>query len=434
VSLLKQVAGLFATRVVLRVLNLLIVLLLARWLGPEGQGVFSFIVMMALLLAGIGQLGLDVGVVYFIRAHGVASRALMKAGMPLLLLTGLLLIFAVAVLRQFNALPFLAPYENLVLFSGALLLVNECVALFLRSFLIAAERFERMNLLDAVQGLLQLTAVFVALWIDPSPGPALFAYVCARVAGSLLFARALYPHSEGRAISGHELLAYSRFPWLGNLFSMLNVRVDTLMLGWFLGLGMGVSAEDLGLYTVCALAINAIKEIQLAVQKVFLPKVSAAEEAQSKDLTARLYRQSFLVYLLLGAAVIILSRPVLILFGNEYLRAWKALTILVVGVVMIRANGGLLSLHLTACGRPELPPRLNAFGVGLNVLLNLFLIPKWGIEGAASATALSAMIVKWLFIASYTRQTGQGWAEDLFLRREDCSWFKSRFVSMLRRS
>lgn len=429
--MLKQVAGLFVTRVLLRLLNFAIVLLLARWLGPEGQGAFSFMVLMALLLAGFAQLGLDTGVVYFIRARGISSKPLFQRGLPLLMFASCLIIAGVGFARHSGLLPLLDPYNYGLLLSAAFLLANESAGLFLRSFLIAAERFERLNLLDAAQGLLQLLAVSLALVFDPSADAALAAYVAARIAGSLLVLFSIRVEDQGDEIGLADLLRYSRYPWISNLFSMLNVRVDTLMLGWFLGLAMGVTAEDLGLYTVCAMAINAIKEIQLAVQKVFLPKVSASSDHESCELTARLYRQSFLIYSMIGLSIIALSRPALLLFGPEYVRAWPALAILIIGVVLIRANGGLLSLHLTACGKPSIPPRLNGYGVLLNVCLNLFLIPRFGIEGAALATALSALVVKTLFIKAYLDATGQRWRADLRLKAADWMFVKSRLRSLL---
>ena len=85
------------------------------------------------------------------------------------------------------------------------------------------------------------------------------------------------------------------------------------------------------------------------------------------------------------------SEPILFLFGDNYIAAKNALLILLVGQ-LFNSVSGPAAIYLNMTGRQRVLNVILAFGLILNILLNIILIPMYGIEGAAFATSFSMAI------------------------------------------
>ncbi|MGW8268779.1 MAG: flippase, partial [Longimicrobiales bacterium] len=130
-------------------------------------------------------------------------------------------------------------------------------------------------------------------------------------------------------------------------------------------------------------------------------------------LVTRVARWTFWPSLALAAILVLGAGPVLDLFGEGFARARWALAILVLGQVVNAAMGPVGHLmNLTGHGRESAVVYGTAAGV--NVGLNLLLIPAMGMEGAAVATATSVILWNlWLF-ALVRRRVG---VHSLFIGR-----------------
>jgi O-antigen/teichoic acid export membrane protein len=108
--------------------------------------------------------------------------------------------------------------------------------------------------------------------------------------------------------------------------------------------------------------------------------------------------------LVLGAASLWLAGPIVaLLFGESYAPSVVPLQVLSAGALFVFCTW---ILHAAAIAT-NLDRRLlvtTAVGLGSNVLLNLLLIPRWGIAGAAWATVLAeAATVVLLFVQVHHR-------------------------------
>ena len=89
---------------------------------------------------------------------------------------------------------------------------------------------------------------------------------------------------------------------------------------------------------------------------------------------------------------IIFPKKVLLLFGPEYLESAQILIILTMAT-LIQAFLGAAGPTLSMSGRTKLV-LLNTIGAFIiNILLNIFLIPRYGIVGAAWATFISLTLI-----------------------------------------
>jgi len=114
----------------------------------------------------------------------------------------------------------------------------------------------------------------------------------------------------------------------------------------------------------------------------------------------------------------VVSKPfIVLLFGPEYAGASSALLWLLPGIAFGNLSR-VLSNDIAARGRPELNTYSAALEVGINLVANLVLIPKMGINGAALATTLAYTCDAAVKVAVFSRLNRSRWWE-LFTPGDD---------------
>ncbi len=164
-----------------------------------------------------------------------------------------------------------------------------------------------------------------------------------------------------------------------------------------------VSSTELGLWSVPYKTTFAFQFIPVALAASLYPVISSlflTEPNKIGDLITKAYRYLFTIIFPLAIGLGVLARPVIVAFyGIQYTPAIPVLQILLAGLVFIfltLINGALFN----AVGKQKTQTLLITMALVFNVLLNLVLLPRLGIRGAALA-ALASNLLLWLvgFIA-----------------------------------
>ena len=110
--------------------------------------------------------------------------------------------------------------------------------------------------------------------------------------------------------------------------------------------------------------------------------------------------------LVLTAFFVLWGKPFLrIAFGLAYESAYVPLTILLVGQ-LINSAAGSVGMLLNMSGNERETARGTIVSVTLNVVLNLLLIPYWGINGSAVATSVSLVVWNIMLWRAVRRRMG----------------------------
>ncbi|MFV1990597.1 MAG: polysaccharide biosynthesis C-terminal domain-containing protein, partial [Acidimicrobiales bacterium] len=178
----------------------------------------------------------------------------------------------------------------------------------------------------------------------------------------------------------------------------VNALADIILLGLY------ESPDQVGIYRVAVqvatLASFGLQAINLVVAPRFASLHAQEEAARLQRLVTVTARIVLAFALLVTIAFAIIGRPLLdFVFGSVFVAAFTPALILLGGHLVNSAVGSVGQL-LNMTGHE----RDTAWGVGVaavvNVGLNLVLVPRWGIEGAATATAASFVIWNvWLWRA-----------------------------------
>jgi O-antigen/teichoic acid export membrane protein len=214
-----------------------------------------------------------------------------------------------------------------------------------------------------------------------------------------------FPGAAKRAEPVHRKLPWFRsvLPLLlFNAMYMVNGQADILLLGMIKG------ARDAGIYQVATRASGLIGFFLLAAIPALAPEISSLYAARRMDrlqqVITRAVRLTLLASLPVGLAFIIFGRWLLAhAFGSDFAQGRNALAILSVGQLANVAMGSAAYM-LLMMGLEIDTAKGMAAGAVANIASNAALIPRWGLEGAALASATSMILWNvWLSVLAYKR-------------------------------
>lgn len=198
-------------------------------------------------------------------------------------------------------------------------------------------------------------------------------------------------------------------------YSLPVVVNDLLIIGvtWtgLLMLGIYASPDEVGLYRVCvqigAAVILILHSVGLAIGPILPGLVESGDRAQLSFVYTMALRWLMLTIIPLSTVIVFNAGDVLALFDPSFAAGAAALQLRMSGHA-IGMCFGLASILLILGGRPVLEMWNGAIAFVSNILLNLVLIPRFGVDGAAAAAAISFLLVSVLRVVQARRFAGVG--------------------------
>ncbi len=410
---LSSMGGLVALRIGFSGLSFLGTVALARILGAEGYGTYSYALAWVLLLGIPAILGTDQLLVREVatsltRGDWPALRGLLRAANGAVLTSSLTLAALAALGAGLWATHWTsATYQTFLI---TLILLPVIALTRVRQGTMQGLHQVASGALpeQLIQPALFLGLITGAAWLGPVVAPAAMALQVASAAvafgaGAWLLHRAIpLPARSAEPI-------YRWAEWGPSALRLMFVasanvlcgQADTLILGTLKG------PEAVGTYSISHRGADFITFIQQAQNTAFASTAAglfaAGDLARLQAMVTRLTR-----WMVIGALPLAL---VMIVFGNYFLRfygpqfAGARLTLAIMGTAQfLNVSFGPAILLLTMTGHENDAARAIGFGAVANIILTFLLVPGWGAEGAAVAYGLSVVIWNlWMAAAIYRR-------------------------------
>lgn len=431
-KLLRTGGEILASRVGQAGVNALCGLLIARALGPVGQGHYSLTVTAVLLVAALANGGMGLAAVPPLRQGGIAPRRMLRAQAVWILLVAVLIGVAGAAAWR---LGLDAPARQHLGWDPALAAAALLACAALLAFdivfydLLALGRLLVGPLTNLGRAVLHL-AVLATLAAAGALGlaGAVLAYGGAQLAAAATAAALVFrerrpgaapagPEPGLRRVIGRTL----RAGWVGQLSSvasLLHLRLDLALVAAWHG------AAAVGVYSVAVLVGELLWLLPNALQPVMVFAAGArggadAGERDRDRLAARAVRIGLATTAVAAAGLALFAKPLLtLLFPPAFAGAVPALRALLPGIVVFAA-GSVLAGNFIGRGRPAWNTQASGVTVAVNVVAGLLLIPRHGIVGAAWASTLAYAVGSALMVARFRRVSGLGLGSILRLRRGD---------------
>lgn len=232
-----------------------------------------------------------------------------------------------------------------------------------------------------------------------------------------------YKREGGQKLSfdftkGWTLLIGSYHFVLADIMSSIYVYSDRIMIGKMM------SDADVGFYTTAATINMMWLFVPNAIIKSFRPTIMELKEKGNEFLYIRRTEQlmSTIFWLSTGVAIVlsILGRfAIHILYGDAYLPAVAPLIVLSWSTVFA-VTSMTRGVWILSEGKNKYVKHFTFIGAFLNVVMNLILIPTWGIWGAAFSTLITEIVV--CVVSPYffkeTRALGK-----MVVRSILCKWY-----------
>ena len=182
---------------------------------------------------------------------------------------------------------------------------------------------------------------------------------------------------------------------MGQSMMLIMGKVDLFMLANI------TSSEQVGIYNI-ALKLSMLAYMGLmAVNSIAAPKFSEIHSSGDIEALKKIVQQSTKTIFWITVPVLILflcfPKSILSVFGEEFKLAAMALIILSISK-MFSAISGSVGTFLQMVGKQNVFQNILILAALINICLNYILIPKYGIDGAAFASAISGVIWNALMI------------------------------------
>jgi len=401
--------------------------LLARGLGPAGRGTFELARALAVLLGLFAGLGIGRAVVFFSRRSELAPAGLLGAVLVSLASGAVLGGVLAATLFALGDRSPLRPVE-IVLASLSLPLVTFAAQGHAALRGLGEERWFRR--LVAARDLLFVATLVPALLLESNVAAALAAWLAASVLAAAVTAvvlvracgRPRWPRGMTWRLAGVGVPST-----LAVLLAAGHARLDVVLLQSFDG------AEPVGQYAVALGLAEMVTFGGVAVGLTLFPRIAAAAAENPRGGAAQTASAMRVVVgaSLLGIVALALIGPRLIelVFGSEFDRAGNPLRALLPGVV------GMTLLHVVRSdlygrGRPWLVAGASGAGVGLNLALNVVLIPRYGATGAAVANSITYTFAAAMLVGVFCLSNGVPLRSCIVPRREDVGRARSAVAAL----
>jgi O-antigen/teichoic acid export membrane protein len=183
-------------------------------------------------------------------------------------------------------------------------------------------------------------------------------------------------------------------------FYALLTSVDVIMVSAYL------PPEDVAVYYAATKTLALVHFVYYAVRAASGPRFSfhfhSGDHPALHEMVRNSIYWSFWPSVAVSTVVLAIGEPLLSLFGSDFTGGGAVLLILVFGI-LTRASIGPVESLLTMAGYQKSCAAAFALAVVVNIGLNVVLIPRFGLVGAASATTV-AMLVETLAITLLVRR------------------------------
>jgi O-antigen/teichoic acid export membrane protein len=386
-------------------------ILIARQIGAEAFGLYTLGVTAVTLASRFTVAGLDRGLMRYAsisrgQGQGLALRRLSLWALLLAMATGLAgaLWFGLApatvlrVLRWDDKTPLIPLLRTLAPALPALTLIGVAIA--------GTQAFRTMRyrvlVVNIIQPLARLgLALLLVVLIGATALAPVVAFTLTQLLGlglALFFLARLIgqtPSRESALPAGgvRRLVRFSLPLSLSNVLDYLNGRTEILVLGMFLAAGMA------GIYNAAGRLATLGLVALTAFNAIFAPVISDLHHRREWERLGTLYKLVTRWTLIVAMPILILQvafAPALMaLFGPDFIVGATALRLLSLGQLVNLATGAV-GVMLIMTGRSLLTLFNSVLMVGGALVLDVLLVPRFGLDGAALAGALAIAAINLL--------------------------------------
>lgn len=370
----------------LYVLTFINSVLIARTIGPKGQGIVSYVNTLGGMAVHLIGGGLDLADRYYVARNkndlpGILGNTMALFGLYMAA-GGLFFLVTFAFNVTFDISGFLlilliarVPLETIGLQMQGMLLGLTEVSLYNRSKRITGFLYSMFVFIFWISGVISPVLVLLSAFIAylASFGMMLFA-LCKRCAIRMNLNAGLF----------RSMLPYGFKSYIGVLFNYFLLRSDVLMVDYFMG------KYQTGLYSTASSLANILLTLTSSVALLLTTRLIElpSEEARFKFENRIICTVSVLMAFVVLAVTVFSGWAIQVFYGMQYKDSAFVFRVLMPGIFCWGLNS-IISSYLAAVNQLNITIVASAAAFFFNLVLNYYLIRRFGIVGAGIASSLA---------------------------------------------
>lgn len=377
--------------------------LTARFLGPDDRGLLTLLLLLPRTITSFGNVGIDTASIYQHRRDNVPIGTLfwnafiytvVVAGVAALIVWNwrqpLLGALVARADPWYVIIPLLTvPFLMSVQMSGALARARQDFS-----------TYNRRTLLEKILTLVGLGIVFSMLTGTVWQCLLVFLLIPAVVALWLCWDLRRYLGSGPDLGVFRKSLGFGIKSYFQNLSQHIHHRADLYLVALFL------TNAELAFYSIGANLAERVLLVPNSLGMVLFPRLVSSSAADAAQLTARAARHTALFGFATAVPVLLFGEWLIrLLYGSAYLSAAVPMYIVITGVLFIGVTR-ILMRYITSVNKHQYNALMVLGAAGVNVVLNLALIPRFGIVGAALASLVTYTLQSAFALYVFRQLTG----------------------------
>ncbi len=400
--MLGKILNTFGTRLISAILNLLIAVVISRFLGPEGKGeqgliiaTIAYVLVFANLMGG--------GAIVYLTPRFHYAIIIMPAYLWSVV-TGVVFFFVLYYFQLVNS--------QMVLHICLLSIINAFTSIN-SSMLIGKEKIKASNLIALVQPLfitISLAIFFLVLRQNTIQSYIISLYVAFGVsfAVSLFFLFKFAGVFRLGVISDYveiirKMIRYGVLNQLAHIFQLLSFRMS------FYWLEMVYSEAEVGIYSNGTSLVESIWLVSRSISMVQYARISNTSDIKyAQKLTINLTLAAIVASFVLLLVLIFLPPQLFVfVYGSGFADVGRVIQSLAPGVLFF--NVALIMGHyFSGIGKYHINTIASFAGLIISVVLFYFMIPSMGMIGAGWATSISYVFTSVIVFLFFIRESEFG--------------------------
>lgn len=413
----KGVSITYFTQIIIIFVSLITSILVARYLGPSGRGVFAVLSVLTALGIQMGNLGFPAATVYFLGKSEEKRQNIFHISLVVGLVGGSIISFFIFLMClifpdfliknvSFNLLV-------ITIISFPFLLGTSLFS----NFLLGIKKYIPYNLFSIISKFVSLLKVIIILVFL---GLGLMEFVIGTTIAALIvfifyliyiyrLDRYALPRNIDKSLF-NEMWKYGRKSYLASTLGFLIIRSDILMVNYFLG------SVSTGIYSISVTLIDFVYLLPGVIGTILFTKVSSGAEYK---FTQKVFRSTLLIMIGIGIFAAILAGPLInLMYGQEFQDSISPFIILLPGIIFLGVDT-ILMQDLAGRGLPRIVYISPFIALVFNVILNMLLIPCLDVNGAAISSTISYFLMLVLMLRHCTKLTESSISNYILIREED---------------
>lgn len=402
-ELTKKSLSVFIIRIAGVIVLFLFTLFITNFFSPENVGRYDFVRSTVMIIGGIALMGTNQAIIYYsglLKAKNSMDsikniyfkmlKIIAMTSFSFLFLYMFLAVQNKAVINSFFNKPdafnlVFKSFAALIFFTSTMLNIDTIRAI------------EKTMISELYRNIFRYTPVFIGaivlffinrqdLIVDVYLAGFFILSMFSSTHVLLSFKKESYAQNKPLSYTTKEILKVSSPMAVSAMAYFVMQSIDVIILAIYEGF------DKLAYYSVSVKLATLIALALLSVNIVVAPKIAELYEKKKKKEMQRIIKKStriiFIISVITLLFLVLFSEIILGLFGQNYLVAKQALIILIFGQFFNSISGpGAIYLNMTK--RQGVLNRILLTGLIINIASNFYLIPNYGISGAAIATLIS---------------------------------------------